>query len=133
MERISKFFQPRTNRATTLLITLALGFFVASMAPNIASAKTNDDTNGRVVQVALEQQPKISQFTDIDSSSDALGLNACGFVAAAAALGGKDWTSLVNDLAQAAGSNYSPDAGIQPSYYVAALQKVFGTENVQAK
>jgi hypothetical protein len=46
----------------------------------------------RVVQVDLAQHPKISQFSDIDSSASGYGRNACALVAAAAALGGKDWT-----------------------------------------
>ena len=86
----------------------------------------------RVVQVDLTQYPKISQFTDIDSSAQGFGREACGLVAAAAALGGNDWIPLVGEIARAAGKDYSAEAGIQPSKYVAALQKVFGAENVTA-
>ena len=40
----------------------------------------------RLVQVDLAHHPKISQFTDIDSSASSYGKNACALVAAAAAL-----------------------------------------------
>jgi hypothetical protein len=91
-----------------------------------------NDLASRVVQVDLAQYPKISQFTDIDSSARGFGRDACGLVAAAAAMGGNDWVPLVGQIAQAAGKDYSVDAGIQPSKYVGALQKVFGTQNVTA-
>ncbi len=87
----------------------------------------------RVVQVDLARQPKISQFTDIDSSASGYGKNACALVAAAAALGGKDWPLLVARIAQAAGKSYNRNTGIQPSNYAAALQTVFGTDRVSAK
>jgi len=87
----------------------------------------------RIVQVDLEHHPKISQYTDIDSSPSGYGKNACGLVAAAAALGGEEWVSLVDQIAEAAGKNYGRYAGIQPSKYVAALRDVFGVENVTAK
>ena len=86
----------------------------------------------RVVQVDLAQHPIISQFTDINSSASGYGKNACALVAAAAALGGKDWTPLVDRIARAAGKNYDRNTGIQPSKYVAALQTVFGTDKVRA-
>jgi hypothetical protein len=86
----------------------------------------------RVVQVDLAQYPKISQFTDIDSSAQGFGREACGLVAAASAMGGKDWVPLVGKIAAAAGQDYSAHTGIQPAEYVAALQKVFGAENVTA-
>ncbi len=91
------------------------------------------DRPRRVVQVDLAHHPKISQYTDIDSSPSGYGKNACGLVAAAAALGGADWTSLVATIARAAGKDFNPRTGIQPSKYAAALQDVFGVENVTAK
>jgi hypothetical protein len=87
----------------------------------------------RLLQVDLAQHPKVSQFTDIDSSARGYGKNACGLVAAAAALGGREWTTLVEEIAQAAGKNYHRNKGIQPSKYEAALQSVFGAENVSAQ
>ena len=87
----------------------------------------------RVLQIDLAQLPKISQFTDIDSSDTGYGKNACALVAAAAALGGKDWQAMVAQLAKAAGKNYDRNMGIQPSKYIAALQTVLGTENVTAQ
>jgi hypothetical protein len=87
----------------------------------------------RIVQVDLEHHPKISQYTDIDSSPSGYGKNACALVAAAAALGGKAWVALVDQIAEAAGRNYGRYTGIQPSKYVAALRDVFGGENVTAK
>ncbi len=87
----------------------------------------------RVVQGDLAQHPKISQFSDIDSSTSGYGKNACALVAAAAALGGKDWTPLVDRIAKAAGSNYNGATGIQPSNYTVALQAVFGTDKVSTQ
>jgi hypothetical protein len=87
----------------------------------------------RVVQVDLAQHPKISQFNDIDSSASGYGKNACALVAAAAALGGKDWTSLVDRMAEAAGKDYGRHTGIQPAKYAAALQEVFGADHVEAR
>lgn len=87
----------------------------------------------RVVQVDLAQHPKISQFNDLDSSASGYGKNACALVAAAAALGGKDWTSLVDRIAEAAGKDYGRKTGIQPSKYTAALQEVFGADHVNAR
>lgn len=87
----------------------------------------------RVVQVDLTQHPKISQFTDINSSASGYGKNACALVAAAAALGGKDWTPLVGRIAEAAGKDYGRRTGIQPSKYAAALQAVFGTDKAKAQ
>jgi len=84
----------------------------------------------RVLVVDLEKHDKISQFSDIDSSPKGYGKNACALIAAAAALGGKDWSPLVKQIAEAAGDDYSHDTGIQPSKYVTALQKVFGAESV---
>ncbi len=133
MTRIIKFLQWRTKWVTTLLGGLALFSMVMLLGPNIVKAESLDEVSGRVVQVVLDEHPKISQYTDIDSSDEGLGKNACGFVAAAAALGGEDWTALVSELAAAAGTDYHPDTGIQPSKYVTALQKVFGAESVEVK
>ena len=88
--------------------------------------------SARVAQVDLEQFPKISQYADIDTSASGYGFNACGLVAAAAALGGPDWTPLVGSIADAAGADYSAASGIQPSRYVAALPAVFGADTVAA-
>ena len=105
----------------------------ASILPNaLVAYVTVNNLPSRVLQVDLAQYPKISQFTDIDSSAQGFGRDACGLVAAATAMGGNDWVSLVGKIAQAAGKDYSAHGGIQPSKYVAALQKVFGTENVTA-
>ncbi len=87
----------------------------------------------RVVQVDLAQHPKISQFNDIDSSASGYGKNACALVAAAAALGGKEWTSLVDRIARAAGQDYGRHTGIQPSRYTVALQTAFGADRVKAQ
>ncbi len=85
----------------------------------------------RVVQAgALDV--KISQYYDIDSSGSGYGPNACGLVAAAAALGGDHWVDLAGQIRAAAGDNYDPWTGIQPSPYAAALKKVFGTGNVSS-
>jgi hypothetical protein len=154
------FFKLSGDRPKTLLYELLLLAVVTLPVPDAApdrvvlpppSAATSFRTGGagigqnelttyvtvnnlpsRVVQIDLAQYPKISQFTDIDSSARGFGRNACGLVAAAAALGGNGWVSLVGKIAQAAGKDYSADTGIQPSRYVAALQKVFGAENVTA-
>jgi hypothetical protein len=87
----------------------------------------------RVVQVDLTRHPKISQFTDIDSSALGYGKNACALVAAAAALGGKEWSPLVDRIAEAAGKDYGRNTGIQPSKYTIALQAVFGGDQVKAQ
>lgn len=88
------------------------------------------DMQQRVIQVDLASHPKFSQYTHIDSSITGYGKNACGLVAAAAAVGGDEWVEVVDLIASAAGSDYHKDTGIQPSYYVAALQDVFGIANV---
>jgi hypothetical protein len=98
----------------------------------MAYAETSQQPR-RVVQVDLAQHPKISQFADINSSASGYGTTACGLVAAAAALGGKDWTQLVARLAEAAGNDYGRNTGIQPSKYTMALQKVLGVDRVSAK
>ena len=155
------FFNLLGDRSTTLLYGLLLvlvmtpnspgaahGQVILSAPPPPALSRTGDAASlrqnefaatvaantlpSRVVQVDLAQYPKISQFTDIDSSARGFGRTACGLVAAAVALGGNDWVPLVGKIAQAAGRDYSVDGGIQPSKYVTALQKVFGAGNVAA-
>jgi len=87
---------------------------------------------GQITQVDLKTHRKISQYTDINSFPAGYGKNACGLVAAAAALGGDNWVPLVADLARAAGDHYQPASGIQPSYFVTALGQTFGTAYVRA-
>jgi len=86
----------------------------------------------RLEQVDLAAHAKVSQFADIDATRRGFGRNACGLVAAAAALGGDDWTPLVGIIARAAGDAYHPNAGIQPAPYAEALQAVFGDDRVVA-
>jgi hypothetical protein len=143
----------------TLLFGLLLALVVAVYAPGVANAQvfpsasapstfTNTDNSAiqqqevatyvtanklssRAVQVELSRHAKISQYTDIDSSDQGFGPDACGLVAAAAAVGGADWMPLVGVIAKAAGNNYGQHTGIQPSKYVAALQEVLGPKNVK--
>ena len=118
-----------------------------SALPAVTFANTNDSSiqqnelaayvaanslSERVVQVDLGQLPKISQYTEIDSSAQGFGPDACGLVAAAAAMGGKNWEPLVSKIADAAGKDYGNHLGIQPSKYIAALEKVFGADKVTA-
>ena len=86
----------------------------------------------QLTQVDLKTHRKVSQYTDIDSSPSGYGKDACGLVAAAAALGGENWVPLVAAIAQAAGDRYQPLSGIQPSNFVAALGQTFGAINVRA-
>lgn len=116
-------------QSKTLLLGLVLLVALASVLSPVASADTT--ATGRVVQVNLATYAKISQYTDIDSSAQGYGKNACGLVAAAAAWGGDDWVQLVADLRAAAGKDYGNNTGIQPSKYVAALQKVFGAKSIR--
>ena len=110
-----------------VLVLVAAALFIPTYASPAADANRT-----RVVQVTLDSQPKISQYLDIDSTLYGYGKNACGLVAAAAAVGGENWTRLVAQIASAAGSNYSRASGIQPSNYVVALKSVFGSEKVMA-
>jgi len=89
--------------------------------------------SGQITQVDLKTHRKVSQYTDINSFPAGYGKNACGLVAAAAALGGDNWVPLVADIARAAGDHYQPASGIQPSYFVAALGQTFGTSYVRAR
>jgi hypothetical protein len=110
--------------AAALLFTLAL-------QPQTVLADTRGNATGRVVQVALETHKKISQYTQIDSSANGYGKNACGLVAAAAAIGGENWVEVVDLIAEKAGSDYHKNSGIQPSKYVNALSDAFGIENIE--
>ena len=85
----------------------------------------------QITQVGLKTHRKVSQYNDIDSSPAGYGKNACGLVAAAAALGGENWVPLVAVIAQAAGDHYQPASGIQPANFVAALGQAFGTAYVR--
>lgn len=82
------------------------------------------------MQVDLNTFQKISQYDDIDSSASGYGKNACGFVAAAAAVGGANWVELVDEIADAAGDAYANESGIQPTAYVRALEQVLGADNI---
>lgn len=105
---------------------------VALYMPAHVAAEPIQANRSRVVQVNLDQLPKVSQYLDINSSSQGYGKNACGLVAAAAAVGGDNWVPVVDLIAHAAGADYGQETGIQPSKYVAALQKVFGPTKVMA-
>jgi hypothetical protein len=107
------------------------GAAIRAIEPPAAGAAVNSLPSS-VLQVDLAQYPKVSQFTNIDSSAQGFGKEACGLVAAASAMGGSDWVPLVGEIAAAAGKDYSPYLGIQPSRYAAALKEVFGAENVTA-
>lgn len=111
---------------------IVLAFVMIALYAPVHVAAEPSDGRSRVVQVALDQQPKISQYNDIDSSAQGFGKNACGLVAAAAAVGGSNWVPVVGLIADAAGSDYGPGTRIQPSNYVIALQKVFGATKVPA-
>jgi hypothetical protein len=158
MKRTPSFFQHLGGRPKTLLSELLLLLALTLYPPAAAHAASPPTSTGagnpqgaaslrendlvayvsannlasRVVQVDLAQYPKVSQFTDIDSSAQGYGRAACGLVAAAVALDGNAWVPLVGQIAQAAGNDYSAQAGIQPSKYATALQKVFGGNNVTA-
>jgi hypothetical protein len=77
-----------------------------------------------VMQVDLESHRKVSQY--LPEITSAYGFNACGLVAAAAALGGDSWLTLAAEIRTASGDAYGAGTGIQPSPYVYALQRVFG-------
>lgn len=128
MKRL-KEFGLRVGGGKVLLPIVFLLVAVALIAPTYASTGPKA-TRTRVVQVNLDQQPKISQYLDIDSTVYGYGKNACGLVAAAAAVGGENWTRLVGLIASAAGSDYQRYTGIQPSKYVAALKTVLGSDKV---
>lgn len=118
-----RFLRNWLGQARALLPALILVTLAAMYAPaQVFAERSIAPQDGRVVQVVLEQHPKISQYADIDSSARGFGKNACGPVAAAAAVGGDNWAPLVSRIAIAAGENYGRNTGIQPSKYVHALQ-----------
>lgn len=117
------------ENAVKVFVSVALLFVAGTLAFPVTARNHVDVQRTRVVQVALDEKPKISQYLDIDSTPTGYGKNACGLVAAAAAVGGQNWTRLVGSIATAAGSNYQRESGIQPSKYVSALKRVFGTAN----
>ncbi len=81
-----------------------------------------------VMQVDLEGHPKVSQY--LPKVTSAYGFNACGLVAAAAALAKESWLPLAAEIRTAGGDAYGPGSGIQPSPYANALRQVFGAEAV---
>ena len=87
----------------------------------------------QITQVDLKTHRKISQYYDIDSSLAGYGKNACGLVAAAAAMGGDNWQPLIAVIALAAGDHYQATSGIQPSNFVAALGQALITTTVRAQ
>lgn len=112
-----------------LFIVLAVALYVPE---KIYAVGINGADTGRVMQVVLDDHNKISQYDDIDSSADGYGKNACGFVAAAAAVGGTNWSAYLPLLNYAAGAAYGQDSGIQPTPLTSALQKVYGMTKVTA-
>jgi hypothetical protein len=87
-----------------------------------------NDLPPAAMQVDLEAHAKVSQY--LPEITSVYGFNACGLVAAAAALGGAGWLPLAAEIRTASGDAYGPKSGIQPSPYANALQQVFGTEAV---
>lgn len=87
-----------------------------------------------ITQVDLSNFEKVSQYTDINSSDENIGYNACGLIAIAAATGAKgdELKIIVNKLLNAAGSDYSGESGIQPSKLILAVTKVFPSNNIVA-
>jgi len=82
----------------------------------------------RVTQVDLATHAKVSQYRP--EITRQYGFDACGLVAAAAALQPGDWVSLVGKIRAASGDAYGPRTGIQPSPYVLALRRVFPDKQV---
>lgn len=119
-------------RAIGAIVFLLFDMFALATSGTANAERLSDIPKQRVVQVNLATHAKISQYLDIGSSTQGYGKNACGLVAAAAAVGGDQWVDMVGLIARAAGSDYHADSGIQPSKYVVALQKVFGSTNVTA-
>jgi hypothetical protein len=115
-----------------VVLVLALFITTTAIAPVwVYAERLADARTGRILQVTLSEHGKISQYAHIDSSANGYGKNACGLVAAAAAVDAKEWTDVVDLIAHAAGATYSPHKGIQPSHYVSALKKVYGANNVR--
>jgi hypothetical protein len=130
-----KTFRSNTPIRRATLIALIALFALAAIA-NVPRFVFADSTyqveRTRVFQVNLAQHAKISQYLDIDSTERGYGKNACGLVAVAAAIGGEDWLPFVYAIANAAGSDYGPETGIQPSKLVNTLHEVLGESNVTA-
>ncbi len=82
----------------------------------------------RVAQVDLATHAKVSQYRPEITSQ--YGFDACGLVAAAAALQPGNWVPLVGTIRAASGDAYGPRTGIQPSPYVVALRRVFSDTQV---
>jgi hypothetical protein len=80
------------------------------------------------MQVSPFTHPKVSQY--LADITGRYGFNACGLVAAAGALGGDDWISLVDEIATYSGDAYNVRTGIQPSPYANALRHTFGADSV---
>lgn len=68
------------------------------------------------------------QYDSAITSKRSLGNNTCGLVAASPPTG--DWLPYVQKFADAAGSDYTPRYGIQPSKYEQAVKTVLGPQNV---
>jgi hypothetical protein len=84
------------------------------------------------LQEDLASHPKHYQYAP--AIVIAYGNNACGPVAAAGAFGGATWMDLVGVvIANAPPKSYSPNAGIQPEPFTAALEATFGTGQVSAE
>ena len=103
------FFRLHVDQPKTLLFSLLLLLAMTVCVPEAADAKvalstsapptftSTDDASiqlnefaayvaannltGRVVQIDLTQLPKVSQYTEIDSSAQGFGPDACGLVA----------------------------------------------------
>ena len=82
-----------------------------------------------VLQVDLARHPKVSQYRP--EITAAYGFNACGLVAAGAALGGSDWVAATDRIRTASGDAYAAESGIQPSPYAGALRRVLGRASVR--
>src|SRR5262245_26035203 len=104
------------TKVTTIVVpALALLLLTTTLVPALAYAgRLADARAGRVVQVNLAEHPKVSQYTDINSSASGYGKNACGLVAAAGAVAPDNLKEGVELIARAAGTTYSPSMGIQP-------------------
>jgi hypothetical protein len=126
-----KVFYNRVWRIFAFAMLAAILLFTLASQAHVVRADSTGVLTQRVVQVALESHEKVSQYTQINSTASGYGKNACGLVAAAAAVGGEHWVDVVDLIADVAGNNYHKDLGIQPSKYVFALKDVFGTENVR--
>ena len=82
----------------------------------------------RAVQVDLAVHRKVSQYEPQIVAE--YGFNACGPVAAAAALWPENWIAAVGQIVTAGGDAYGPRTGIQPSPFAAALARVSSVAKV---